>query len=64
MQRKRLVLPIVVGFLVVCALFLVCGAWLVVKLVGIISPHLADLERNGFKGLVDSILQIWNGTGK
>jgi len=68
MQRKRLFFLIVASFLVIGVLSLVCGVWLLVKLTGIISPHLADLEKSGLKGLVDSILnfisQIWNGTGK
>lgn len=59
---------IVVGFLIAGALFLVCGAWLVVKLAAIVWPFLADMEKSGLKGLVDSALniisQISNGTGK
>lgn len=67
-QHKRFLILILIIFLAVGAIFLVCAAWLVVKLIGMAGPFLADIEKNGLKGIVDTAInivsRIWDGTGK
>jgi hypothetical protein len=68
LQHKRLLILILICLLAVGSIFLVCTAWLVVKLIGIAGPFLADIEKTGLKGVVDTaviiVSRIWDGTGK
>jgi hypothetical protein len=67
-QNKRLAILIAVGLLVVGSIFLVCVVWLAVKVIGLAAPLLIDIEKNGLKGMVDTIVKslstIWQGSGK
>lgn len=68
LQHKRLLILILICFLAVGSIFLAFAAWLVVKLIGMAGPFLADIEKNGLKSIVDAVInivsRIWDGTGK
>jgi hypothetical protein len=67
-QNKRLAILIAVGLLVLSSIFLVCVVWLAVRVIGLAAPLFVDIEKNGLKGLVDTIVTslttIWQGSGK
>jgi hypothetical protein len=67
-QNKRLAILIAVGLLVVGSIFLVCVVWLAVRVIGLAAPLFVDIEKNGLKGLVDTIVTslttIWQGSAK
>ncbi len=67
-QNRRLVLPAIIALLAVAVVFLVCAAWLVVILIKLCGPLISDIEKNGLKGIVDTVskilTRIWEGSGK
>ncbi|MRR05958.1 MAG: hypothetical protein EG828_03290 [Deltaproteobacteria bacterium] len=68
LQNKRMALLVILGLLAAAAVFLVCAVWLVVTLFNLCGPLFSDIEKNGLKGVVDTVLKlvsrIWEGTGK
>lgn len=67
-QNKRLALLSIIVLLTVAAVFLIFGVMLVVTLIKLCGPLISDIEKNGLKGVVDSVLKIitriWEGSGK
>ncbi len=67
-QNKRLALLAIIVLLTVAAVFLIFGVWLVVTLIKLCGPLISDIEKNGLKGVVATVLKIvtriWEGSGK
>ena len=67
-QNKRLALLAIIAFLTISVISLGFAVWLVVILIKMCGPLISDLEKNGLKGVVDTLVKIvsriWEGTGK
>jgi hypothetical protein len=67
-QNKRLALLAIIAFLTISVIILGFAVWLVVILIKLCGPLISDLEKNGLKSAVDTLMKIvariWEGTGK
>lgn len=63
--KKKTLLMVSLAFLVIV---LITGIWLISLLIPFLGQLLATVEKNGIKGVVDTIspylLKIWEGSGK
>jgi hypothetical protein len=67
-HNKRLALLAIIALLTIAAVFMVFGVWLVATLIKLSGPLISDMEKNGLKGVLDTvskiIVRIWEGSGK
>ncbi len=67
-RNKRIALLVIILILSAVFLFLLGVVWLGAKLIQLSGPLLADVEKNGLKGVVELITQatrkVWEGAGK